>query len=479
MKKTLATIFSTLFILFSVVGCGNKTNKSSESYQGHPRIVTLQLAAFNDVHGNAIDSETGLGISKTATLINQLTNNKENTILISQGDMWQGSAESNLTKGFLMTEWMSQQGFVSMTLGNHEFDWGEERIKENAAVANFPFLGINVYNHSTNERPEYCKPSVIIERGGAKIGIIGAAGDNYSSISASKVKDVYFKTGTELDSLVKHEAKLLKEQGCDMVIYSIHDDDSAYNLELSKEYVDLVLEGHTHKSYIRKDDKGVYHMQGGGYNKSFSYAKIEIDTLNDTCKVYDAKSVYTNDYAKNTNVEVRTEALFEKYSEIIGDARKPLATLEYRYESDYLRELISRLYLQEGLVEWGNDYTIFLGGGYLSCRSPYHLGYGEVSYADIYNLFPFDNNIQLCSLKGSDLRQRFTETDNENYFVSYSEFGDNTKDNIDPNETYYIVTDTYCSDYTPNHLTVVTEYHDANFYARDLVASYITNGYLA
>ena len=479
MKKTLATIFSTLFILFSLAGCGNSNNKRSESFEGHPRIVTVQLAAFNDVHGNAIDSETGLGISKTSTLINKITNNKENTILISQGDMWQGSAESNLTKGFLMTEWMSQQGFVSMTLGNHEFDWGEDRIKENAEVANFPFLGINVYNHSTNQRPDYCKPSIIVERGGAKIGIIGAAGDNYSSISASKVKDVYFKTGTELDSLVKHEAKSLKDQGCDIVIYSIHDDDSAYNLELSKDYVDLVLEGHTHKSYIRKDNKGIYHMQGGGYNKSFSYAKIEIDTLNNTCKVNDAKSIYTNDYAKNTEPETRTEAIFEKYSDVIGEAREPLATLQYRYESDYLRELISRLYLQEGIKEWGNEYNIFLGGGYLSCRSPYHLGYGEVSYADVYNLFPFDNNIQLCSLKGSDLRERFTETDNTNYFVSYSEYGDNTKDNIDPNETYYIVTDTYCSDYVPNNLTVVAEYSDANCYARDLVASYITEGYLA
>ena len=478
MKKPLATFFSTLFILFSLSACGGNNNKSNESYEGHPRIVTVQLAAFNDVHGNALDSETGLGISKTATVVNKLTNNKENTILISQGDMWQGSAESNLTKGFLMTEWMSQQGFVSMTLGNHEFDWGEERIKENVEVANFPFLGINVYNHSTNERPDYCKPSVIIERGGAKIGIIGAAGDNYSSISASKVKDVYFKTGTELDSLVKHEAKLLKDQGCDMVIYSVHDDDSAYNLELSKDYVDLVLEAHTHKSYIKKDNKGIYHMQGGGYNKSFSYAKIEIDTLKNTCKVTDAKSIYTNDYQKNTNPEVRTEALFEKYSDIIGDARKPLATLEYRYDSNYLRELIARLYLQVGLEEW-KDYSIFLGGGYLSCRSPYHLGYGEVSYADIYNLFPFDNNIQLCSLKGSDLRSRFTETDNENYFVSYSEYGDNYKDNINPNETYYIVTDTYCSDYAPNNLTVVAEYSDANCFARDLVADYITNGLLA
>lgn len=479
MKKTLATIFSTLFVLFSLAGCGANNPANSESYEGHPRIVTLQIVGFNDFHGNTLDSETGLGISKTASVINEVTNNKLNTIILSQGDMWQGSAESNLTKGFIVTDWMSEQGFVSMTLGNHEFDWGEDRIKENAAIANFPFLGINVYNRSTNERPDYCKPSVIVQKNGVKVGIIGAIGDCYSSIAASKVKDVYFKAGTELDSLVKYEAKSLKEQGCDIVIYSVHDDDSAYNTELSKEYVDIVFEGHTHKNYIRKDDKGVYHLQGAGYNNSFSYAKLEVDTKNDTFKVTDIKSIFTHDYTKKVEPEVRSEALFEKYKSIIGNVRQPIAELTKRYYSEDLRQLVSQLYLETGLEEWKEKYNIFLGGGYLSCRSPYHLGAGEVSYADIFNLFPFDNTIQLCSLKGSDLKSRFMETDNENYFITYSDYGRANQENVNLNDTYYIVCDNYCSDYAPNKLTVVEEYSDPFLFARDLLLNYVSAGNLA
>ena len=52
MKKTLATIFSTLFILFSLAGCGVHDQVNYESYEGHPRIVTLQIVGFNDFHGN-------------------------------------------------------------------------------------------------------------------------------------------------------------------------------------------------------------------------------------------------------------------------------------------------------------------------------------------------------------------------------------------------------------------------------------------
>ena len=69
--------------------------------------------------------------------------------------MWQGSVESNLTEGHLVTEWMNQMNFVSMTVGNHEFDWGRQGIIDNSELANFPTLGINVVYQSNYERVEF------------------------------------------------------------------------------------------------------------------------------------------------------------------------------------------------------------------------------------------------------------------------------------------------------------------------------------
>jgi glycosyltransferase involved in cell wall biosynthesis len=75
-----------------------------------------------------------------------------------------------------------------MTLGNHEYDWGEDYILENYELAEFPFLAINIYDNDTNKLVEYCQPSVMVEKSGVQIGIIGAIGDCYSSISADKVE---------------------------------------------------------------------------------------------------------------------------------------------------------------------------------------------------------------------------------------------------------------------------------------------------
>ena len=476
MKKAFSLVTCLVALLFSLLGCNNnQNNKSGSKGNNSSHIVSLDIVAFNDFHGNTLDSDTGLGLAKTTSLINELTKHSNNRLLISQGDMWQGSAESNLTHGNLVTEWMNEQGFSSMTLGNHEFDWGQDDIISNKELATFPFLAINVYSTETNSLVSYCQPSTIAKIGSAKIGIIGAIGDCYSSISSSQVKGIYFKVGDELTSLVKAEAKSLKEQGCDFIIYSIHDDDSAYNLDLSNDYVDLVLEGHTHKNYVKKDAKGVYHVQGGGYNKSVPYISLDIDTAKDTYEIKNIKSVYTNDYWKLED-NANTLKLFDKYQSVIGTARMPIGVNSSRRDSTFLRNLVSELYLEAGLEKWGEQYNIFLGGGYISCRSPYYLPSGDVSYADLYNLFPFDNDIQLCSVSGYYLLKQFINTDNENYFINYSEYGEGLVNNVENNGTYYIVTDSYCSDYGPNNLTVVDTYDRDCYYARDLLKDYIVEG---
>lgn len=171
---------------------------------GRSVIVSFNLFAINDLHGMYCDSAGQPGVDELTTYLKNYQSSS-NTIVLSSGDMWQGSSESNNTKGKLATEWLNYIDCASMTLGNHEFDWSTEKIKANAQLADFPFLAINVYDRTTNKRVEYCDSSVVVEFGDAKIGIIGAIGDCYSSISSSMCADVYFKTGSELTTLVKQE----------------------------------------------------------------------------------------------------------------------------------------------------------------------------------------------------------------------------------------------------------------------------------
>ncbi len=452
-------------------------------------VMEIDLFAMNDLHGKFADSDTQPGVDELTTYLKNAYQTEEAVILLSSGDMWQGSSESNLTRGRLMTDWMNELDFVSMTLGNHEFDWGEEYIATNAETAEFPFLAINIFDRETDERVDYCEASVVIERGGAKIGIIGAIGDCYSSISGEMSGGVYFKTGAQLTELVRAEAARLRAEGVDFIIYSLHDgyDDSRdlgvltdnqlssyYDPILSEGYVDLVFEGHTHQRYALMDGDGVYHLQNGGENRGISHVELKLNYANGNSQVNTAEVVASSVYAQGEDHPIVAE-LLKKYEAEVSIGTEVLGYNETRRSSDYLRNLVAKLYYEAGEAAFGDQYDIVLGGGFLSVRSPYELAAGQVTYSQLQSIFPFDNALVLCSVRGSDLSSRFVNTDNSNYFNYYGDYGQSVIHSIDPKATYYIVVDTYTSTYAPNRLTEVARL-DANVFARDLLADYIRAG---
>ncbi len=447
-------------------------------------LVELNLFAINDLHGKFNDSANQPGVDELTTyLLSQ-----ENGIILSSGDTWQGSSESNLTQGALLTQWFNELGVVAMTLGNHEFDWGETYVESNFAIADFPFLAINIYDSETNELAAYCQPSVLVERSGVQVGIIGAIGDCYSSISGDKSGGFYFKTGNDLTALVKAEAESLRTQGADLIVYSIHDGYGGsgtrflsdyelrgyYDPSLSDGYVDIVFEGHTHQSYAAKDAKDVWHLQGGGENRGISHARVVYDVLEQTVVSIEGQVVYNETYDDAEPHDMIGDLLTQfadqiaKGDEIVGRNDK------YR-SGDTLRQLVAELYYQAGMERWGEEYDIVLGGGFISVRNPYNLNSGDVEYSVLQSIFPFDNQLVLCQIRGDSLLNNFFSTKNDNYFIYYEEYGNEVLYTIDRSATYYIVTDTYSSSWGPNQLTEVERYDETTF-ARDLMAAYIAAG---
>ena len=454
---------------------------------GESVIILLDLFAVNDLHGKLCDSDAQIGVDELTTYLKNAYETEDHVILLSSGDMWQGSSESNLTKGYMITDWMNELEFVSMTLGNHEYDWGETYIENNATQAGFPFLAINIYDRDTQQRVSYCQPSVLVQRGGARIGIIGAMGDCYSSISGEMSSGIYFKTGNDLTNLVKEESRRLREAGADFIIYSIHDGygssssgsisdgqlSSYYDPILSEGYVDVVFEGHSHQRYVLKDGKGVYHLQGGGDNKGITHAEASINFANGNSKVITAEYIQASAYADLPDDPI-VETLMEKYKDLVSKGDAVLGQNDTYRSGDSLRRLVASLYREVAEEAFG-EYDVVLGGGFISVRSPYELAPGDVTYSQLQMLFPFDNTLVLCSVSGYDLNRKFINTSNDNYFVSYTEYGSSVRGKIDPNATYYVLVDTYTSTYAPNNLTEVARY-TPDVYARDLLADYIRAG---
>lgn len=485
-----------LALLLLLVGCGKQTGKvppyngtASHEDGSEARLVSFDIYAINDLHGRLADTDDQPGVDELSTYLKRRTGNR---ILLSTGDMWQGTSESNLTKGFIMTEWMNRMDFTAMTLGGHEFDWGEEWLRQNNRLAQFPFLGINVYSRETDQRVDYCQSSTVVDIEGAQIGIIGAIGDCYYSISSEHTGDIYFKTGSDLTALVKAEAEKLRREGADFVIYTIHDGydqntsdknavtvdgqklKSYYDTALSDGYVDMVFEADSHYWYVLMDEHGVYHLQGGGNNDGMAHARVLIDKAKGTFDILTAELIPDSTY-KYMEDDPVVEELLEKYAEQIAPAARILGMNPYYKGGDTLCQLVADLYCAKGVEKWGAQYDIVLGGGFISCRSPGYLNAGEVSYSQLQSLLPFDNQITLCSIRGADLVSKFLQTDHHAYYIKTTDYGESIRYSVDPDATYYVVTDSYSAYYSYNNMTVIDIY-DANIFARDLVADHITGG---
>ncbi|MGI5920992.1 MAG: stalk domain-containing protein [Syntrophomonadaceae bacterium] len=104
-------------------------------------LVTLDILTVNDFHGALCASEKDPGAARLGkSLQAEKAKNPDGTLILSAGDMFQGSIDSNLLYGQSVIKVMNQIGFDAMTVGNHEFDWGLDILKRRASEARFPFF---------------------------------------------------------------------------------------------------------------------------------------------------------------------------------------------------------------------------------------------------------------------------------------------------------------------------------------------------
>lgn len=484
--------------------CENHLDKDNNNLCdacGMELVVKIDFYSVNDQHGVFCDTDANPGLDELTTYMkNAYADSYSYEILVSAGDMWQGTAESSLNKGAMMTEWMNNIGFSAMALGNHEYDWGSSYILENSKIADFPFLGINVSD--TGVREDYCHPSTVVERGGVRVGIIGAIGNCLSSISGEFTSDgnLYFAVKNELTKLVKRESERLRnEEGCDFIVYLLHDgyykggtynlsgnsflDDSRtdlanvyYDTELSNGYVDLVIEGHSHQNYIITDEYGVKHLQSGGNNNYMGFVQVTFDRVSGSfdvgtvgkinSSVFGDKSIEDDPIIKELYSKYFPDPDNDPYTKVIGYNSK------VRYSSEVL-QTAAALYYQKGVSVWGNRYKIILAGGYMSARVG-SIPMGNITYSSLYKMLPFDNALVLGKISGSKLKSQFINSTNKNYYIDY---GGKTvyEGSIINSEYYYIVTDTYSAFYRYNGITPIEILYD-NTYARDLLRDYISQG---
>ncbi len=431
----------------------------------------IDVYSVNDVHGaieyNVSGSSKQIGASRmTSYFAREGQKNINGSVFLSSGDMWQGSVDSNMNKGEFMNEWMNMVGFESMTIGNHEFDWKPTTIETNSKAANFPYLCINLRNEK-DEMPSWVSSSKIIYRQGIKIGIIGAIGRLESSIETNSLSGYYFSPS--YISLIDKEAiRLRNEEGCSLVFLSYHDSDfdttNCHN-------IDAVFEGHTHMGYSNIDGFGIPHVQCYGNGSGIQHLKFK--KMDDGSYKYDSEGSDTFSYTSASSLS--TNAPFEEmnvyFEKQISDIKnKVVGTASAFLSKDDIGEIGAKSlyrYAEDNYADYNVTAAIINTGGVRQT-----IPAGEVTFGQIYAVFPFDNTNNICSIRGADLKRNYL---NSSYYYCYSK---DDSSSFSDNETYNVITLSFISDGN-NGRRYLTVLERDDYYLRDIVADYfreVSNG---
>jgi len=415
--------------------------------------VDVRILAINDFHGYLRAPSGGIRIAdpadKTrkimvpaggsetmATLVRQLREGHPNTIFVAAGDLIGASPFlSAMFHDEPTIESLSMMGLELASVGNHEFDEGEDELKrmQNGGChpvdkcqgphpfegAKFHYLAASTVEKDTGKT--IFPPYEVREFDGIPVAFIGltlkGTPDIISPVSAAGLE--FRDEADTVNALVPE----LRARGVEAIVVLIHEGGfpaGDYNecpgisgpiVDIVKKFdraVDVVVSGHTHQAYVCEID-GRLVTSGDKYGTLVTAIDLKLDP-----KTRDVSS------ARADNVIVRTGslardpaqiALLESYDKVAAPiANRPAGSITDTLSRNpnaagesALGDIIADAQLAATSAAAGGAVIAFTNPG--GVRSDITKKQeGAVTYADVFASQPFRNQLVTLTLTGNQIK---------------------------------------------------------------------------
>lgn len=364
------------------------------------REVVIPIIHFNDVHSRILEEANGgMGYAKLAALVEQYRSQNPNTLVLDAGDTFHGQTFATLEKGESILQVLNELELDAMTAGNHDFNYGIDRLLELSGQASFPILGANVERDGQKLLGEH----VIIERDGVKIGIFGLS----TPETAYKTHPNNVIGVTFADPVAEARAQVAKLQGkADVIIALNHlgmDEssiDTSDKVAREVEGIDIIIDGHSHQ-VISEQIGDTLIVQAGEYLNN-----VGIVTLTIKDGKLASKSAQLISKAEMESVQPNAAIT----GQIDAISRKQSALLEtvVGYTAEALNGERTTVRVRESnlgnliadamLATTQADLALTNGGGIRAS-----IASGDVTTGDIITVLPFGNYIVTIPATGAEI----------------------------------------------------------------------------
>ena len=435
-----------LSLLLILASCSNDSSNTipQEVEKVNENIIILHM---NDIHADISH------FPKIAAYVKELREANDNVFLFSAGDLFSGNpiVDQHSKPGYPMIDIMNKLQFDVSTIGNHEFDYGQEILNKRIDQANFPFICANIDSENAvlNQPNAY---TTITSSEGFKLIVLGLIetgtkiGDRYiPSTHPDKVKGInfpYYKTE------IKNYTNLKKDDNL-FVVLSHLGEGSDVELAKNNDEIDLIIGGHSHKVILNPYEKNnALICQAGSKGRYIGRIDIEIKdglVLSKTAKLIEVE--------KLTETDAEIASLVSEYNNN-PDLDKVIAQNLAKFNNkDEIGALMT------DAVNWklNTDIAFQNSGGIRSW-----LPFGDITVKHIYELDPFNNEIIIYKMTCDEIRSLLNSTGSGDLKVAginyrYMEQGGVQLENyngtkLDENKTYKVGLSSYiASAYTFDH----------------------------
>lgn len=327
-------------------------------------------------------------------------------LLVDAGDFFQGTPEGDVTKGRLVLDLMKSMKYDLITLGNHEFDIGQENLIGLLKGSECPILSANL--HQPDDRAYFpgTVPYVIREVNGIKIGFIGVILSDLHAVTSKKSTEgliVRDEIATILAFLPE-----LSRAGADIVIPVTHcgfDRDQLIAAGLTG--VPIIIGGHSHtpvNPVYQNPLTKVKVTQAGSKTRFLGRADLRIDRATRTvisCAdelLPVTRENWGEDAAMKERIAASTEEIQKEMGKVVGEAAADLTT-----------QPAAEGVISSTLGNWVTDVMRKATDSEIAftnrtgIRSS--LLKGPLTRRDLYQASPFGNTMVTMQLSGDEILQ--------------------------------------------------------------------------
>ena len=367
----------------------------------------------NDVHC-AVD-----GYAKLAGLRDAIADTAE-VCLVSNGDYVQGQTVGAISKGQYVVDIMRALSYDAITLGNHEFDYGMERMFELLRQVPAPIVCCNLYDKRSGRM--VFAPYVIKRVGNKKIAFLGAVTPTTMEDEAYAFKDerdslIYDLQIKDTSEEIQRAVDEARRAGADYVILNSHLGEretarhsDSHLVVANTTGIDIVLDGHTHSAIqadtvLNKVGKPIIVTQTGTKFANIGKLLITPDGKMTTTLIPIDQVTEKNTYVAELVDSIHT-MLNAETSRLVCHSEVDLRiTDDEGNEAVRLGETNAGDIVTDAFrMVTGSDISV------LNCGSIRNeVKAGDLTYGDLLSLLPYDNYIVVAEVKGSAILPMLTK----------------------------------------------------------------------